>query len=350
MVTKLALVTLAGCTLAHGDYPAPPSVPVQGATRITIAYDHRSFTATSASYVIEWNPHVGYVTDRHAIDLGAIEALYAALTGLVPAETVPGCLSHTDDYPSYSIVVEGTHPLDLWSSSNCRWNAPWAVEVGDHRFAQYDGDVGHAVASLLAEVDPDAWPVPAPRPPGERLLLGQYRAGGDESSAAAACAHRIEASSAVRDAFGVPIKIAELALACDRAHDPACIKLDASARFDWDDVDARFSFVCANGAVDWPEASTKLVADLRRFLDSKPARVIVQLSSHPQLLHGDHWRLVPLDPALPELAYDPGQPSIDMVFRARHGDPASPFWTTLGVTPAPPMFGGLIDFDGQLIQ
>ncbi len=349
MVTKLALsvAALTGCMLAHGDYPAPPREPIQGATRITITYDQRSLATTK--YVIEWNPHVGYVTDRRAIDLGAIDALYGALTGLVPSDVAPGCMSHTDDHPSFSVVVEGAHPLSLASSSNCRWNAPWAVTVGDHRFAQYDGDVGHAVASLLAEVDPDGWRVPEPRPAHERMLLGQYTAGDSEPSAAGACAHSIEASPAVRDAFGGSIEIAELALACDRADGSDCTKLEASARFDWDDVDARFSFVCANGAAGLAEGSAELIANLRGFLDSKPARVIVQLSSHPQLLHRDHWRLVPLDAALPDLVYEPGRTSIDVVLRSRQGDRASPFWTALGVTPAPPSYGGSLDFDGNAI-
>jgi hypothetical protein len=348
MKLALSLATLAGCSLAHGDYPSPPREPVQGATRITISYQHQS---SSASYVIEWNPHVGYVTERRAVDLGAIDALYGALTSLVPTDAaVPACSSHADDASSLSIVVEGAHPLSLSSLSNCPWNTPWQVYVGDRTFAQYDGDVGYAVASLLAEVEPDAWRVPDARPAHERLLLGEYRAGDGEPSAAAACAQSIEASPAVRDAFGGAIKIAALSLVCDRAHDAECLKLEASARFDWDDVDARLSFVCSNGSVELSEESTKLIADLRGFLDSKPARVIVQLSSHPQLLHDEHWRLVPLDAALPDLLYEPGQASIDAVFRATHGDPASPFWTTLEVTPATPAFGVLIDFDGHLIE
>ncbi len=350
MKLALALATLGGCSLAHGDYPSPPREPVQGATRIRISYQHQSSTGPSASYVIEWNPHVGYVTERRAVDLGAIDALYGALTGLVPADAMPVCSSRTDDASSFSIVVEGAHPLSLSSLSNCQWNAPWEVYVGDRTFAQYDGDVGYAVASLLAEVDPDAWRLPDPRPAHERLLLGEYRAGDGEPSAAAACAQRIEASPAVRDAFGGAIRIAALSLVCDRERDAECLELEASARFDWDDVDARLSFVCSNGAVELTEESTKLIADLRGFLDSKPARVIVQLSSHPQLLHDKHWQLVPLDAALPDLLYEPGQASIDAVFRATRGDPASPFWTTLGVTPSTPGSGSLLDFDGHLIE
>src|SRR5579863_1366947 len=112
--------------------------PPHGAKRVAIDYTYTSFHHDEKHYLIEWTAD-GYISGKRAIDGKVIDALYAALTELHDSDSEQRCISHTDDYPEFTVTVDGDEPLEVATKSNCHDNVPWNITRKGKRYAQYNG-------------------------------------------------------------------------------------------------------------------------------------------------------------------------------------------------------------------
>jgi hypothetical protein len=305
--------------------------PPHGATRISIDYTHSSFQRDEAHYVIEWGKRGGYIAGKRAVDPKLIDSLYASLTNLRAAEEPLRCISHTDDYPAFTINVEGSEPIEVSTSSNCHDYVPWNVKRDGKQLVQFTGNAAAAVHALLVAVDPDRWKTRFRRQLThgiEHVIVSDHTAGDPTKSAASVCASDLEARG--RPAFGEQVKVSDLDLSCDLGSSPDCTAVTANVNVVWTGVDVRISLACTNGKMDLSAAEIAKLAAVKKLLDSKPVRVMVQLATRPPRMWGmGTWQISSGDLELPGLEWTPGS----QVIEARivgHGKPAgTKFWNAL---------------------
>ena len=334
--------------------------PSHGAKRVTIDYTYSSFHHDERHYTVEWKT-TGYVAGKRAIDGKVIDGLYDALTGLHDSADEQRCISHTDDYPEFTVTIEGDDPLVVSSKSNCHGYVPWNVTRKGKRFAQYNGQAGRAVRALLFAIDPDHWKRPPDSPEAtmdmgtEYVPIAEYRPG-DTTTPAGSCARELEHDARSRELFGEAVTVGELVLVCDLSASPECTATIAASKLRWDGVEAQLELPCTGGHVDFA-AGTARIAELHRLLDSKPVRALVKLSGRtPRLFFAGTWRILASDGDLPDLDYEPGTAAIEARAASEHGPGGVAFWKALGLDAAKltkvqdgfSVTSATLDFDGRV--
>jgi hypothetical protein len=366
MRLTFAAIALAA-TAAHAAPAHRPTVKT-----VTIDYTYRSFHRSEMHYVIEAKPGGGFeLTDkkvsdspigrapaarrgsndgsgapaassgdaaRVSVDAAPIDALYTTLTGLHEVDSVQRCISHTDDYPKFTVTIDGERPIELASNSNCHLGVPWMVTEHGKLAAQYNGAIGIAVHELLAAIDPDHWTHRPDTPEAftglgnERMMLDEFTGIQQAGSPATACAKSVETNPRIRAALGEDVHVSKLQLNCDLSTSSDCAIPTATVSFRWQGVDVTFDVSCLKGQVDASAAFIADVTDARSFLESKPVATLKSLAKNgPRVTRGDTWRVETWD-ELPTLEYAPGS----LVVRARaiateHGPGGGAFWKALGL-------------------
>lgn len=330
------LITMVSATAAHAEEARPPA----GATRIAIDYKYTSFHGNELHYRLAWNK-TEYRTDtRKSIDGKLVEALYASLTGLREFDEDIRCLSHTDDYPRFTITIEGDSPVILRTESNCHANVPWNVIRNGKHYAQFNADIPKAVYELLAAVDPDHWKGGGDRPDafmsfGEEIVdLGQFSLTFKRASpAAVACVHDLETSPRVKKLFGEVIAVSELGLMCSLSHGGDCRDPIAQATFTWVGVDAQVELPCARGVIEIPAVTAAQLTELRAFLDSKVARTLVRMAGKhpPRVWNNGSWMMDSMLDDGPTITFKPGTRTINIRGVGDKGPSAVAFLKALGI-------------------
>lgn len=334
---KLALlITLLGVTVAHADDAKPPS----GATRITIDYKYTSFHGNELHYKLEWSK-TEYRTDaKKPVDGKLVEALYASLTSLREFDEDIRCISHTDDYPQFTITIFGDNPVTINTDSNCHANVPWNVIRNGKHYAQFTAEIPKAVYKLLAAVDPGTWKGRADVPEAftdfgvEIVGLGEFNPRMKQASpAAVACVKDLETSPRVKKLFGEALTVVELDLMCNLSSSADCRDTVAQASFKWDGVEARVELPCTKGVIDIPAPIAAKLTELRAFLDSKVVRTLVRMASkHPPRVWGNgDWRMEANIDDGPMLTFEPGKKVINIRSVSDKGPSAVKLWKELGI-------------------
>lgn len=362
---RLALViTMIVVTVAHADDARPPA----GAARITIDYTYSSFHGNELHYRLEWNK-TGYRADtKKSIDGKLVEALYASLTSLREFDGDIRCLSHTDDYPRFTIAIEGDSPVILQTESNCHANVPWNVIRNGKHYAQFNADIPKAVYKLLAAVDPDHWKGRADGPDafmsfGEEIVdLGEFSPAFKQASpAAVACVKDLETSPRVKKLFGEALAVSELGLMCSLSSSADCRDTIAQATFTWDGVEARVELPCTQGVIEISAPTAAKLTELRAFLDSKVARTLVRMAGKhpPRVWNNGSWMMEAMIDDGPMITFTPGTKTINIRGVGDKGPSAVAFLKELGIAArrvtrkqGDAFFEteANVDFDGHLVK
>jgi hypothetical protein len=371
-VRCLVLLLLAACSAP----PLPPAAPRDdgGPTRVRIEYTHTSFQSSKASYEVVLRGG-RYRAGGRPIPTRFIDDLAAALTDLRPADGIYECTSHTDDYRTYRVTVDGARPFELRSNSNCTLELPWHVVRDGAVYVQYTGAIGKAVHRLLHALDAKRFgaPIDVVGPPRGGVYIGSYGSGqgfagrGEElpgiaaplEPVAAKCGRGIETSDELRALAGQPLQITWMSVTCDLETSPTCEDLTATASFTWNNVSVSGLALSCRGGAFTPSPRDRITfAALRDFLASRPAQVLArsgaQLSFVDDMdggwtLHGGGDQLA--------LRFTTGKTKVAVFAFA--GVASKRFLSDLGIDPArmhrPGTFGGGdtlqgdIDFDGRLL-
>jgi hypothetical protein len=330
------LITMLGAAAAHADDAKPPS----GATRITVDYRYTSFHRNELHYKLEWNK-TAYRTDTQtSVDGKLVEALYASLTDLREVDEELRCISHTDDYPQFTITIEGERPVILSADSNCHANVPWNVAQNAKHYAQFNADIPKAVYKLLAAIDPDHWQGRADSPKAfvdfgmESVGLGELNPALNRSSPAAmACVKDLEVSPRAKKLFGETLAVSKLSLTCDLMRSADCSDPTAQATFRWDGVEARVELPCAKGVIDIPAPVARRLMELRAFLDSKVVRTLVRMAGKdpPRVWGNGNWRMESRIDDGPTITFEPGKNVINIRGVSDNGPSVVKFLKELGI-------------------
>lgn len=330
------LLTMLGATVAHADGARPPA----GATRITIDYTYSSFHHNELHYKLAWNKTRYRADTKRSIDGKLIEALYASLTDLREFDDDIRCISHTDDYPRFTIAIEGDSPVILKTESNCHANVPWNVIRNGKHYAQFNADIPRAVYRLLAAVDPDHWKGGADSPEasmsfGEEMVgLGEFSPTFKRASPAAmACVKDLETSPRVKQLFGEALAVSELSLMCSLSSGADCRDTIALATFGWDGVEAQVELPCTKGVIEIPAPAAAQLTELRAFLDSKVARTLVRMAGGhpPRVWNNGSWMMEAMIDDGPMITFKPGTKTINIRGAGDKGPSAVAFLKELGI-------------------
>jgi hypothetical protein len=335
-VASVASVVSAAPAKPAGKLKVPP--PPHGASRIAIDYKWQSFTRDSAHYTLEWNGAT-YTAGTRAIEPALVDALYASLTQLHDVSEPARCFSHTDDYPQFTVTIDGDEPMTIASDSNCHAYVPWNVTRGDKTQAQYSGAIWRALEPVLAAAA-DRWKQGGNTPMAttswgvEIVELGDYAIGGHDTGDAHACARSLETDAQAKQAFG-DVHVTEARVACDLSASADCSATTAETTFLWQGLHASIAIPCTHGQVALTPALLAEYLQVGAFLQSKPVRALVKLGAVAPQLRGDgDWEVEAFGDGLPILTWRPGT----TVIHARSvGDepPSAPFWKLLGIDPKP---------------
>jgi hypothetical protein len=320
MKIALALLIMAGVA-----YAKPP----HGATRVVLDYTYASFHRAEHHYTLEWKDN-GYVAGKRAVDAKLVAALYSALGDLREVDHELRCISHTDDYPSFTVTVAGDEPIIVGSESNCHGGVPWMIKKGDKYYAQFSGAAGRAVRALFAAADPDTWKDGGDSPEASTAFGGEP-VGLDQlpGKDAAACAKAFESDARALKALGENVHVSELELGCDLSQSADCTKTFAEAAFLWLGVKTQLEFSCTGGK---PDGFEPALAEARKFLASKPVRAMVKILGHdaPRTWKMGGWQLEGGSEG-PMLGYDPKSGRISARAFGGNDPPAAAFWKELGI-------------------
>jgi len=331
MRTALALLMLLTAAVA-----ADPKKPPHGIKTIQVDYTYASFHSNEAHFKVQWSKGA-FRTGKRTVDGKVIDALYvAAMIGIRESDHDLRCISHTDDYPGFTITIEGDEPLVVRSDSNCHGHVPWNIVARGKQYVQFSGDVGHAVDALFAAIDPASWKVDSPEAytmmGGEYVELDRYT-GANGTGAAAACAKDLESSPAARKVFGAAVKVTELDLACDLTSSADCSKTQASAAFAWAGLAAKVDLPCSNGALGLDAAAVASLAQVKAFVESKPVRALVKLSPSgpPRMWNNGGWEIESMEDDMPRLSWMPGAKVIEVRAVGDRGPGGTKFFRELGL-------------------
>lgn len=325
---------------------AAPAKPPHGAKKIAIEYRWVSFSKDQASYVLEWKGGA-YTVGKRTVDVKLVDGLYKALTDLRESDRALQCISHTDDYPSFDVKIDGDEPLALATTSNCHDNAPWNIEWKKKKYAQFSGAAGRALRELLVAADPDKWTSPkgpmASTSDGTAPVLLDKLPG----AKAAACVAGVEAALD-------KVKVKDLALFCDLNDSPDCTATQAAAEVEWSGVQVQIEMPCVGGKVTAPAT----LGETKQLLASKPVRALVKLSQQPprMWMAWDAWA-VEGDMNLPRLEQKKGTKLFKVWAAGEMGVPGEAFWKELGIdgkkltkkTDYDVEATATIDFNGKLV-
>lgn len=93
-----------------------------------------------------------YLKDGLPVSRQAVENFLASINHLHPTQGPLGYISHTDDYPSWSIEIAGTDKNRILITSTTNSNplaAPWNVYYNGRFYAQYDGSLFPGMTNLF---------------------------------------------------------------------------------------------------------------------------------------------------------------------------------------------------------
>lgn len=227
-------------------HPLFAKTSVSDWVELSIDYQHRGWGALNLSYVLKHK-------DQKVLALGKefseerIHELLDALADLRPSDGFKQCIAHTDDNPSFKLVLkEKERTVEISSDSNCESYAPWNVVLtrsgGRSLFVQFNGKIGRALASLLQQIDPVQWMTQSDEPfPFERgsggmvdLIAGYRPPDGVQTGPAPGPRYlsRVLDSQAYRTVFGSR-KASLSHLYCFLAEDPNCESPRAEIEVSW---------------------------------------------------------------------------------------------------------------------
>jgi hypothetical protein len=336
MVEMKHTVWIAAVLLAGGARADSKIKPPHGAQHVSIDYTWQSFTKDERHYKLAWNG-TAYTADKRTIDPKLVDVLIGSLVNLRPAPDTLRCMSHTDDYPAFTIAIDGDDPVTIVSESNCHAYVPWNITRGGKHLVQFDGSIWRALSPLLAAAD-DRWktggnqPIATTTMGGEMVALGEYKAGDPVTGDAASCAHSFETSPQAHAILGDAITVSELVLGCDLAASPDCTVGETEASVVWQGLSAQLDLPCTNGQVTMPPPLVASLTELKGFMASKPVRTLVKLaSSPPRMWNNGNWAI---DGGMtaPMLSWKPGTTTIEARSMGEKLSPA--YWKELGIDAA----------------
>jgi len=321
--------------VVHADKPKPP----HGAKSIALDYTWQSFSSDEWHAKVVWNGST-YKADKRTVDPKLIDALYASLTNLKDESEPLRCISHTDDYPAFKIVVDGDEPITITSESNCHAYVPWNITIGGKAHVQFNGDVYRALKPILAAAD-DRWKKGGNSPEAsmgfgyERIGLGEYKAGTAPAGDAGKCARSLETNAQARLVLG-DIVVEELQLGCNLTESADCSAGHIGAAFVWKGLELEVELPCTNGQVSVAAPDVAAWTELQAFATSKPVRALVKLSSQPpRLSNNGEWNLQGDAEGAPDMSWTPKT----KVIEARAFGETIPvtYWKELGLDIKPLM-------------
>jgi hypothetical protein len=143
--------------------PALPTLiePYEGRYRLKPDWD-----ISAINYLYEWSglgsasldvqritrTGAAYQRDGAAVATEDIQRLVAALDHLYPSQSGASWQSHTDDYPSWDIELQGSDGASITLSSSSTGNpgsAPWVVHYNGRTYLHYDAAIGAALGPLF---------------------------------------------------------------------------------------------------------------------------------------------------------------------------------------------------------
>lgn len=307
---------------------ADAAPPPHGATKIQIDYERAGWGRKEEHYTIEWKSGRYVTSSGAAIEAKLVDDLYASLTELRESRPLR-CISHTDDYPKFKIVVDSaTEPVVIEADSNCDSYRPWNIQRGGKQHVQFTGAVWRGVGGLLAALD-KGWAARRSRTGLggiEIVPMGSYP---KDTGEPAACATSFAANAELKRMFGSPLKVDELDLSCDLGQSSDCAVANARAEFRWQGLRLDLSMPCSVGTISVPAAFAASQRKLATFAASKPVRALVKVSpSAPQLRNVNGWLATSVEPGLPTLSWTEGAATIDVRVI---GKPDPAFWKELGI-------------------
>jgi hypothetical protein len=354
---RVAAIVVATAAAAHAE---PMAKPPHGVKQLTIDFSRRTLRrADKRHYALAWNGNT-YVADKGSrVDAALIDALYAALAPTRETPEQLGCTSHTDDYPSFDIAIDGDDPVELTSQSNCGLYVPWNIERGGKLYVQYSGAAWRALAPIFAAVD-SSWRIePWEGDSSGDVLLGLYSpADGASSGDAEKCARSLEANAQLRRFFGAAIRVEQLGMFCKLADSADCSKPRASGTIAFGAIAVHLDVTCKNGVATPLQPSLDNYKPALVFVASKPVRALVAAmgSATVQLKFDRYsWKLEPNVDGIPQLSWVPGDPTIWLHSVGARNDA---FWHALAIDPKPlissvggaPVIDEKIDFAGTIVR
>ncbi|MFT3696364.1 MAG: hypothetical protein QM831_24705 [Kofleriaceae bacterium] len=355
---KLGLGLLLLTTIATAG-PDKPKAP-HGVTKIQIDYAWQSFSSDKWNATLTWDGTTFVSDKKKKIDPKLIDALYGAFSGKAASDPQQ-CISHTDDYPSFKVTIDGDDPVVFGSDSNCHAYVPWNITRGGKLAVQYNGDVFKAFQPILAATD-DRWKQGGNAPvasfyggAGERIDLGQYEASSGQSTGdAAKCARSLETNPQARTLFGDGIKVEEAYVSCSLGKSADCSQSEATMLFGWQGIRAQLDIPCTGGQVSIPPVMNDQMAQVSKFLGSKVVRAIVKNSDKGvRLFERDDWHL---DAGGSMVDWAPKTNVIQIHWMGEKPNPA--LWKDIGVDVKSKMkkqydwysVDVKVDFDGKLVK
>lgn len=276
-----AMILCAIATVAYAD-----RTPPQGAKKISIRYNYKSFHSNQLHYELAWNGGSYIATGSNArktIDARFVQALYAALTDLRETSADVSCISHTDDYPDLTVAIEGASPLIIRTRSNCHALIPWTIDRNGTHYAQFTGAIPSAIFALLKQIDATNWSEFPDAPDAttfggaEVVDFGTYNPNWKQlAPEAVACARDFAANPTITELLNHRPVVAELRLGCKVADH--CATISASTEFAWNDVIVTLSVPCESGKIVVPRDVVASIAELRTFIQSKPLQTLLRMT------------------------------------------------------------------------
>ncbi len=264
MTRALALVMVVA-----GAAAAAPERPPYGIKAVVIDYTWGGLASHQAAhYELHWNGSA-YTTGNRSLGATWIRELVTASAGGHASTRALQCISHTDDYPAFTIKLVGDTTDTISTTSNCLYHAPWNVERGGKMSAQFTSAIWTHMRSILQEVDPDKWKNASDGEGSGSVILDEL-----PGVLAAACASSIEHDVAIQHALGEVVHVDKLTLVCDLVDSPNCTTASADAAFRWRGVDAGLELACTDGKVD----ATSAIADAKSLRDSKPVTALIKIA------------------------------------------------------------------------
>jgi hypothetical protein len=145
------------------DPALPPLIePYEGRYRLKPDWD-----ISAINYLYEWGglgtPSIDvqritrtgaeYQRDGVALEAQDVQRLVAALDQLYLSQSWASWQSHTDDYPSWSVELQGSDGMIISLGSSSTGNpghAPWVVRYNGRTYLHYDAAIGAALDTLFS--------------------------------------------------------------------------------------------------------------------------------------------------------------------------------------------------------
>jgi hypothetical protein len=177
-----------------------------------------------------------------------------------------------------------------------------------------------------------------------------------------ACVKDLESSAKVKQLLGATPKVEMLDLACDLGDSPDCTSLTADSQLAWRGVSLEIELPCNHGVVELPHTVATEIAEVRRFVESRAMRTLVQMSTsdpYPvRVWNNGVWMSEGRFDDAPAIWFRPGEKAIHVQAISEHGPAAAAYLRALGIDlktqhPQPDMSYKTdveVDFEGKLLK